>query len=52
MNLSRNDPDTTHNRMELHTPATALALLERMLGHYQVNIHTDSPYVGQAIPRR
>jgi ribonuclease HI len=47
--LSGNDPDTTNNRMELHAAAAALALLEGILGHCQVSLHTDSQYLRQGI---
>ena len=47
--LSGNDPDTTNNRMELLAPATALALLEGLLGRCQVNMYTDSQYLRQGI---
>ena len=47
--LSGNDPDTTNNRMELHAASAALALLEGLLGHCQVNVHTDSQYLRQGI---
>jgi ribonuclease HI len=47
--LSGNDPNTTNNRMELHAAASALALLEGLLGRCQVNIHTDSQYLRQGI---
>jgi len=47
--LSGNDPDTTNNRMELHAPAAALALLEGLLGRCWVNLHTDSQYLRQGI---
>ena len=43
--LSGSDPDTTNNRMELHAPAAALAVLEGLLGRCQVNLHTDSEYL-------
>jgi ribonuclease HI len=47
--LSGNDPNTTNNRMELYAAAAALALLEGLLGHCQVNIHTDSQYLRRGI---
>ena len=43
--LSGSDPDTTNNRMELLAPATALALLEGLLGRCQVNICTPTPSI-------
>jgi ribonuclease HI len=47
--LSGNDPNTTNNRMELHAPAAALALLEGLLGRCRVTLHTDSQYLRQGI---
>lgn len=47
--LSGNDPDTTNNRMELHAPAAALAMLEGLLDRCQVKVYTDSQYLRQGI---
>ncbi len=47
--LSGNDPATTNNRMEIQAAAAALALLQGMLGHCQVQIYTDSQYLRQGI---
>jgi len=47
--LSGNDPDTTNNRMELQAAAAALALLDGLLGHCQVELYTDSEYLRRGI---
>jgi ribonuclease HI len=47
--LHGNDPDTTNNRMELQAAVAALALLEKLLGHCQVVLYTDSQYLRQGI---
>ncbi|MBN1890833.1 MAG: ribonuclease HI [Thermoflexales bacterium] len=47
--LHGSDPATTNNRMELQAAIAALALLDRLLGGCQVELHTDSQYLRRGV---